>query len=73
MADHEISAREALENEVIAMAWADDVTFDAIRMQTGYTEPDVIALMRRRLKSSSFRLWRKRVTGRKTKHRAQLR
>jgi uncharacterized protein (TIGR03643 family) len=28
----------------------------------------VVSLMRRTLKPRSFRLWRKRVTGRKTKH-----
>ena len=52
------------------MAWEDRTPFDAIAPQFGLAEGDVIALMRRALKSSSFRLWRKRVTGRSTKHAA---
>lgn len=59
--------------EVIALAWEDDVSFDAIRLQTGLDEAEVITLMRRNLKPSSFRLWRKRVAGRRSKHRARLR
>ena len=55
-------------SEVIELAWADEVSFDAIEIQTGLSEPEVIALMRRELKPSSFRMWRKRVTGRKVKH-----
>lgn len=53
---------------IIEMAWDDDTPFDAIKLQTGLLEKDVIALMRRELKPSSYRLWRKRVTGRKSKH-----
>lgn len=53
---------------VIWAAWADRVTFDEIRERTGYTEAQVIKLMRKSLKSSSFRLWRKRVSGKSTKH-----
>lgn len=55
-------------SEVIELAWADDVSFDAIRLQTGLSEDEVIRLMRRELKPSSFRLWRRRVTGRPAKH-----
>ena len=55
-------------NEVIEMAWCDDTSFDAIHTETGLAEEDVIKLMRRNLKPSSFRLWRKRVQGRKSKH-----
>ncbi len=54
------------------MAWEDRTTFDEIREKTGFTEADVIRVMRRELKPSSFRMWRKRVTGRVTKHRARL-
>lgn len=53
---------------VIQMAWEDDVPFEAIHQQYGLSESECIALMRRELKPSSFRLWRKRVTGRKSKH-----
>lgn len=52
------------------MAWEDRTPFEAIEQIYGLTESQVIRVMRRELKPSSFRLWRKRVTGRKTKHAA---
>ncbi|NEP16212.1 MAG: TIGR03643 family protein [Leptolyngbya sp. SIO4C1] len=55
-------------NRVIEMAWEDRTPFEAIELQYGLKEKEVIALMRREMKPSSFRMWRKRVTGRKTKH-----
>ncbi|MEM6426233.1 MAG: TIGR03643 family protein [Cyanobacteria bacterium P01_D01_bin.128] len=55
-------------NRVIEMAWEDRTPFAAIETQFGLQEKDVIALMRREMKPSSFKMWRKRVTGRKTKH-----
>lgn len=55
-------------SDIIEKAWQDDVSFDAIQATTGLSEAEVITLMRRELKPSSFRMWRKRVTGRKTKH-----
>jgi uncharacterized protein (TIGR03643 family) len=57
---------------VIQMAWADDIPFEAIALQFGLSEAGVIRLMRRHLKPASFRLWRKRVSGRATKHGARL-
>ena len=57
-----------IEHLVIELAWADDVSFEAIRQQTGRNEKQVIQLMRRSLKPSSFKLWRARVHGRKKKH-----
>jgi len=57
-------------DRVIEMAWEDRTPFDAIKNQFAMTEPDVIALMRAQLKRSSFKLWRARVSGRKTKHSA---
>ena len=57
---------------IIRMAWEDRTTFDEIREKTGFSEADVIRTMRRLLKPRSFRLWRMRVTGRLTKHRARL-
>jgi uncharacterized protein (TIGR03643 family) len=55
---------------VIQMAWEDRTTFETIQERVGLTEPEVIALMRVELNPSSFRLWRMRVRGRVTKHRA---
>ncbi len=55
-------------DRVIEMAWEDRTTFEAIEFQFGLSEAAVIALMRSQLKSGSFRAWRKRVTGRRTKH-----
>ncbi|WP_411826421.1 TIGR03643 family protein [Luteolibacter sp. AS25] len=56
-------------NQIIRMAWEDRSTFDEIKEKTGLAESDVIKLMRNEMKPSSFRMWRKRVTGRVTKHR----
>lgn len=55
-------------SRIIEMAWEDRTPFEAIKIHYGLTESDVIKLMRSTLKPSSFRLWRKRVSGRKTKH-----
>ena len=55
-------------DRVIEMAWEDRTTFEAIEFQFGLSEAAVIALMRSQLKSGSFRAWRKRVSGRRTKH-----
>lgn len=55
-------------NRIIEMAWEDRTPFDAIELQFGVTEKEVIELMRSSLKRSSWRLWRQRVQGRKTKH-----
>ncbi len=68
MTDDHTEEDRALIDEIIGLAWADDVTFESIEMQTGYTEDEVIDVMRRELKPSSFRLWRERVSGRKSKH-----
>ncbi len=55
-------------NRIIEMAWEDRTPFEAIEYQFSSTEKEVIQLMQRQLKPSSFRRWRKRVQGRKTKH-----
>lgn len=55
-------------SQVIEMAWCDDTSFDAIHAQMGLREKDVIKIMRTYMKPSSFRMWRKRVSGRKAKH-----
>lgn len=48
-------------SRIIEMAWEDRTSFEAIKQQYGYSESDVIALMRSEMKSSSFKMWRKRV------------
>lgn len=55
-------------DRIIEMAWEDRTTFDAILSQFGLKEQEVIELMRIEMKPSSFRMWRERVQGRKTKH-----
>ncbi len=55
-------------DRIIEMAWEDRTTFDAIEYQFGLKEQEVIELMRKEMKPSSFRMWRKRVQGRETKH-----
>ena len=61
LSEHEIS-------RVIEMAWEDRTPFEMIEAEFALTESQVICLMRRSLKPSSFKLWRKRVSGRLTKH-----
>ena len=55
-------------DRIIEMAWEDRTPFDAIAFQFGIKEQEVIELMRSEMKASSFRMWRKRVQGRSTKH-----
>lgn len=55
-------------DRIIEMAWEDRTPFEAIAVQFGLAESQVIALMRREMKPASFRMWRKRVQGRRTKH-----
>lgn len=61
---------EADISRIIEMAWEDRTPFEAIEHSFGMPEAQVIDLMRYSLKRRSFDLWRKRVTGRSTKHRA---
>jgi uncharacterized protein (TIGR03643 family) len=55
-------------SRIIEMAWEDRTPFDAIELQFCLKENDVREIMRREMKPSSFKMWRKRVSGRKTKH-----
>ncbi|KPM49345.1 TIGR03643 family protein [Jiulongibacter sediminis] len=55
-------------DRIIEMAWEDRTPFEAIEFQFGLAEKEVIELMRKEMKQSSFKMWRKRVSGRKTKH-----
>jgi len=59
-------------DRIIEMAWEDRTTFDAIKLQFGISEQEVIEIMRKEMKISSFKMWRERVQGRSTKH-AKLR
>jgi len=61
-----------LDNDIIGMAWQDRVPFEEIKKKTGFSEKEVIQLMRKKLKRKSYILWRKRVRGRITKHRKLL-
>ncbi len=56
-------------SRIIEMAWEDRTPFEAIEQQFGLDEKSVIKLMRAEMQPSSFRMWRKRMGGRKTKHR----
>ena len=58
-------------DRIIEMAWEDRTPFDAIKFQFGLVESDVKALMKKELKFSSYKLWRKRVENCKTKHLAK--
>ena len=62
----EFSDREL--DRIIEMAWEDRTPFEAITFQFGISEQETIEIMRREMKSSSFRMWRARVQGRRTKH-----
>jgi uncharacterized protein (TIGR03643 family) len=57
-------------SRLIEMAWEDRTPFEAIEFSFGLSESEVIELMRRELQRGSFKLWRKRVSGRATKHSA---
>ena len=68
MKKKKVSLSDAQIDRVIEMAWEDRTPFDAILSQFGLKEQDVIKLMRREMKPSSFKMWRARVQGRRTKH-----
>lgn len=55
-------------DRIVQMGWEDRTTFDSIEFQFGVPEKDVIKLMRQEMKPKSWRMWRKRVQGRSTKH-----
>jgi uncharacterized protein (TIGR03643 family) len=55
-------------DRIIEMAWEDRTPFEAITFQFHVSEQQVITLMRREMKPSSFKMWRKRVQSRATKH-----
>ena len=55
-------------DRIIEMAWEDRTPFEAIFLQFDLNEKELKSIMRNNLKKSSFKLWRERVSGRKTKH-----
>ncbi len=57
-------------DRIIQMAWEDRTPFEAIEVQFGLKEKDVIELMRKEMRRSSFEMWRERMKGKSTKHRA---
>ncbi len=57
---------------IIWAGWADRITFEEIFKKTNKTESDVIKIMRKNLKPSSFKLWRKRVNEKSIKHRKKF-
>lgn len=57
-------------DRIIEMAWEDRTTFEAIEIQFGLKQQDVIKIMRNEMKPSSFKMWRERTKGRNTKHEA---
>lgn len=59
---------DATVSRIVEMAWEDRTAFEAIEAQFGLNESAVIDLMRKHMKPSSFKMWRKRVSGRRTKH-----
>jgi uncharacterized protein (TIGR03643 family) len=65
--DKELEQHEI--DRIIGMAWEDRTPFDAIEYQFGLSEDEVIKFMRSQLKRKSWERWRKRVSGRDTKHR----
>lgn len=64
----DLKFNEAQLDRIIQMAWEDRTPFEAIEFQFGLKEKEVIELMRLNSRPSSFRMWRKRMTSRKTKH-----
>ena len=63
---YELTERDV--DRIVEMAWEDRTPFEAIEFQFGVPEKDVIQLMRQEMKRSSWRMWRKRVQNRSTKH-----
>ena len=59
-------------SEIVAMAWDDETSFDDIKAQSGLKEQEVIKIMRTHMQPNSFRMWRKRISGRASKHNAKM-
>lgn len=59
-------------NRLIQMAWQDRTPFEAIQKEYNLSENQLKNLMRKLQTPSSYKRWRKRVQGRKTKHHKKL-
>ncbi|MFY9070071.1 TIGR03643 family protein [Aliarcobacter butzleri] len=68
----DLSFSETDKNRLVEMAWQDRVSFDTIKELYGFTENELKKMMRNLLKKSSFKMWRKRVQGRITKHKLKV-
>nr|WP_315847725.1 TIGR03643 family protein [uncultured Rhodoferax sp.] len=64
----QVALTESDISRIVEMAWEDRTAFEAIETQFGLNESAVVDVMRRHMKPSSFRMWRKRMAGRTTKH-----
>ena len=64
----QVALSESDVSRIVEMAWEDRTAFEAIEAQFGLNESAVVDLMRKHMKASSFRMWRKRMAGRATKH-----
>ena len=67
-----LSFTESDKNRLIEMAWQDRVSFDTIKELYGFSENEIKKMMRNLLKKSSFKMWRKRVQGKATKHKLKV-
>ncbi|MDN5105103.1 TIGR03643 family protein [Aliarcobacter butzleri] len=68
----DLSFSETDQNRLVEMVWQDRVSFDTIKELYGFTENELKKMMRNLLKKSSFKMWRKRVQGRITKHKLKV-
>jgi len=69
---HQADKGQLTISEIVAMAWDDETSFDDIKSQSGLSEAEVIKIMRDHMQPSSFKMWRKRVSGRASKHASRL-
>ena len=67
MKKNEFNFDSEQQSRIIEMAWEDMTPFEAIKMQFGIDESQLMRLMQSWLKPSSYRLWRERVKTRSSK------
>jgi len=56
------------QSRIIEMAWEDRTPFEAIQNLYNLNYPQLVVFMREHISAGSFKVWRKRHAGRKTKH-----
>lgn len=59
---------EEQQSRIIEMAWEDRTPFEAIENLYGLNYSQLVNFMRENMSKGSFKVWRKRHAGRKTKH-----